>query len=148
MEREEMLKKLESLAQLDTDAVAVYSEALEHAVDDDVRGNFGQFLDDHMRHAERLTEIIERIGGVQPKLHVDMAGRLAEWVTSIRARRGTEGALHAMETAERYHVSRYREASEWELEDREVQLMINGFYEDEQRHLGYVQERLKSPVGS
>lgn len=147
MRREEMLKKLESLAQLDTDAVGVYSEALEHPVDDDVRGNFGMFLDDHMRHAERWTDIIEQISGVRPRLHIDLTGRMAEWMTALRARRGTEGALHALETAERYHVSRYREASEWGLEEHDVQLIINGFYEDEQAHLAYVQERLRAPVG-
>lgn len=147
MERDELIRKLESLAQLDTDAVGVYSRALEHSLDEEVRNRFGQFLDDHMNHADRLSETIERIGGTRPDLHVDMMGKVAEWLTAFRSRRNTEGALHAMETAENYHVSHYREASEWAIDDREVQLMINGFYEDEQRHLEYVQTRLRAPVG-
>lgn len=146
MDRDELLRKLKSLAQLDTDAVGTYSEALEHVTDEDLRGNFGQFLDDHMRHADKLSAAIEQMTGSRPELKVDMMGRMADWVTSIRSRRGNEGALHAMHTAENYHVSHYHDVVDWDIEDRDLKMMLHGFYEDEQRHLAYVEDKLKAPV--
>jgi hypothetical protein len=150
MDRDDLLRKLESLAQLDTDAVAVYDEALEHTTDEDVRKNFQRFQSEHRYHAEQLSEVIVRRGGKKPELKVDAAGHLAEWATSIRSRRGTEGALHAMETAERYHTRRYGDAVGWSVDDNEVATMLQRFDDDEKRHLAFVEQRLgkTASVGS
>lgn len=146
MERDELLRKLKSLAQMDTDAVDVYREALEHVTDDDVRTNYERFQGEHQHHAEELSKLIVRLGGEQPDLKVDMSGRLVDWVTAIRSRRGTEGALHAMETAERYHNRHYDEAIGWDVEDDEVSKLLKRFDEDEKRHLGYIEERLGANI--
>lgn len=146
MDRDDMLKKLESLAQLDTDAVNVYAEALEHVTDEEVHARFEQFMNDHMSHADKWSETIVRLGGERPKLTVDLMGHVADWTTAIRARRGTEGALHAMETAERYHVRRYGDAAAWDVDDSAVATMLEQFNKDEQHHLAYVQERLEQPA--
>lgn len=142
MDRDDLLHKLESLAQLDTDAVHVYDEALEHLTDADVRENFERFQGEHRYHAEQLSEVIVRLGGKKPELKVDVAGHLADWVTSIRSRRGTEGALHAMETAERYHNRRYGDAAGWSVDDAEVETLLRRFDNDEKHHLAFIEERL------
>lgn len=149
MERDELLKKLESLAQLDTDAVRVYDEALEHATDEDVHKNFERFQSEHRYHAEQLSAAIVRLGGKKPELKVDIAGHLADWVTSMRSLRGTQGALHAMDTAEKYHNRHYGEAVTWDVGDAEVAEMLRRFDADEKRHLAYVEERLgkTAPAG-
>jgi rubrerythrin len=149
MERHDLLKKLASLAQLDTDAVHVYDEALEHTTDDDVRKSFERFQSEHRYHAQQLSETIVRLGGEKPERKVDMAGHLADWVTSMRSMRGTEGALHAMETAEKYHNRHYGDAVTWDVGDDEVATMLRRFDDDEKRHLAYVDEKLgkTTPTG-
>ncbi|HEY3317768.1 MAG TPA: ferritin-like domain-containing protein [Coriobacteriia bacterium] len=149
MEREDLLHKLESLAQLDTDAVRVYDEALEHTTDEAVSTAFKQFQGEQRYHAEQLSEAIVRLGGGKPDLKVDIVGHLADWVTAMRSMRGTEGALHAMETAERYHNRRYGDAVAWEVGDDEVATLLRRFGDDEKRHLAFVEQRLgkTTPTG-
>lgn len=142
MERDDLLRKLESLAQLDTDAVRVYDEALEHTTDDEVREAFQRFQGEHQYHATTLADTIERLGGKRPDLKVDLAGHLADWVTSMRSIRGTQGALHAMETAERYHNRHYDEAVTWDLGDADLATTLRRFSDDEKRHLAFVEEKL------
>lgn len=142
MDTKELIGKLESLVQLDTDAVHVYDEALEHVTDDEVRGRFEHFKGEHRFHSEKLSEIIVRLGGDRPDLEVDTAGHVAEWVTAIRSRRGTEGALHAMKTAEKYHNRRYHDATTWDAGDEGVTALLRQFDADEQRHLAYIEDRL------
>lgn len=146
MEREELLDKLESLAQLDTDAVSVYAEALQHVTDAEVRASFEQFQGEHQYHADRLAEMITRLGGTKPRVDVDFVGRFADWITGLRSRRGTEGALHAMESAERYHTRHYGETTGWSVPDDEVAKALQRFNQDEQRHLAYVESKLHIAV--
>lgn len=143
MDRDDLLHKLHSLAQLDTDAVRVYDEAIEHVRDDDeVRKSFETFQGEHRYHAEQLSAAIVRLGGKKPELKVDLIGHLADWVTALRSVRGAEGALHAMETAEKYHNRHYGEALTWDVDDAELATMLKRFDDDEKRHLAFVEKRL------
>lgn len=146
MDREELLRKLESLAQLDTDAVHVYSEALKGTEDHDVYEMFERFQGEHRYHAEQLTQAVVRLGGKEPELKVDMMGHLADWVTTLRSMRGTKGALHAIQTAEHYHTRHYGEAVSWDVDDVETATLLRRFYDDEKRHLAFVEERLAKPT--
>jgi len=149
METQMLLRRLEDLAQLDTDAVQVYAEALEHVKDEDVRKEFERFQGEHQYHASTLSDTIVRLGGTKPDLKVDLMGRVADWVTAFRSMIGTKGPLHAMRTAEHYHNRRYGEAVEWDVGDEEVATMLKRFDADEKRHLAFVEERLgdSAPAG-
>lgn len=145
MERDILINRLASLAQLDRDAVGVYDEALEHVTDDDVRSAFQRFRGEHEYHAVTLGAAIESLGGRMPE-DADAMGRMAEWVTSVRSRGGTEGALQAMETAEHLHNRRYKEAIGWDVGDETLAFDIRRFAGDERRHLDYVEARLGHPA--
>lgn len=138
----DLLKKLESLAQLDRDAVSVYDEALKHAEDEDVKTHFKEFHDEHEYHVTQLSAAIVKMGGQAPKLRVDFAGHMADWVTTLRSMGGTKGALHAMRTAEKYHNSHYAETQKWDVDDAELKSMLDRFYGEEKRHLEFVESKL------
>ncbi|HEY3318070.1 MAG TPA: DUF2383 domain-containing protein [Coriobacteriia bacterium] len=146
MDPEVLAGRLASLFHMDVDATHVYAEALEHVTDDDARRHFTNFRNEHDYHATVLAAEIRALGQEAPEAREDLAGEFAELVTAIRATRGTEGAVAAMRTAERYHNRRYREAQSWETAPmlREV---LARFYTDEQRHLEYCEKRLEAPVG-
>lgn len=145
MDKHEVVERLFKLAHLDIDAVGVYDEALVHVEDDDVRRNFEMFKADHSRHVDELSGRIADLGGVPPERKPDLAGRMAEWTTSVRSMRGTHGAVKAIHTAERYHVNRYGEAMEWDL-PQDLAMLVEQFHGDELRHLAYVEEKAKAPT--
>ena len=55
---------------------------------------------------------------------------------------GTDGALHALRTAEKYHNSRYEEAAGWQTDDEELRTALQQFFGEEKRHLEYVEGRI------
>lgn len=142
MDASEMIKKLTSLAQMDRDAVGVYDEAIKHVTDDDVLTKFKAFRAQHDYHVKAIGDAIQARGGGVPDLDMDFMGRMADWVTALRSRSGTEGALKAMKTAEDYHNKRYTEAHGWDLGNADLIEMLERFHGDEKMHLQYVEERL------
>jgi rubrerythrin len=145
MESHEMVRHLGSLVHLDVDAVHVYDEAIEHVTEDAVRTRFTEFRDEHDYHATVIAAEIRAMGEEPPQPREDLVGELAELVTGLRATRGTEGAVAAMRTAERYHNRRYREAQEWDLPPK-LKEVVERFYADEQRHLEFCEKWLATPA--
>jgi rubrerythrin len=139
---ETLRKALLDLAQLDTDAVGVYDDAIAHVEDDEVRTNFKEFRDEHEHHAKVITAALGRLAGEVPELSVDLMGRMAEFVTNLRSASGTQGALHAMRTAEQYHNHRYGAAAAWGIDDPELAAAIQQFIAEEKRHLAFIESRL------
>lgn len=148
MDHDELLKHVSGLAQMDYDAVHVYDEALEHVDDAEVRRQFEIFRGEHQAHYTSLVGVIKQMDGTPPEPKVDMMGHVAEWTTSIRSMRGTEGALHAMRTAERYHNNKYRDAVGWEHDDNELKMVLLRFYDDEKKHLEYVESKVHAGAGT
>jgi hypothetical protein len=145
---EGQVKRVHSLAQLDRDAVSVYDEALKHVDDPDVKAHFIEFRDEHAHHVAKLSEAVVRLGGPEPELKVDLMGTVADWVTAFRSILGEKGPLHALHSAESYHNSRYKEAASWDLGDSDLSAELQTFYAEEQRHLGYVDDRLAAKASS
>lgn len=81
------------------------------------------------------------LGGDVPEMKPDLAGHLAEWVSGLRSRLSEKGPLHAMHTAEDYHVNHYGEAAGWDVAE-DIRTRLQSFLEDEHRHFAYIEERL------
>jgi hypothetical protein len=143
---EAQVKRLHSLAQLDTDAVGVYNEALKHVSEQDVKEHYIEFRDEHQHHVTRLSEAIVRLGGAEHAFKVDAMGVVADWVIAFRSMLGERGPLHAMNWAEGYHNTRYKEAATWDVGDADLNSDLQIFYAQEQRHLSYIEEKLHAHV--
>jgi rubrerythrin len=143
---EATIKKVHALAQLDRDAVAVYDEVLKRVNDSDVTEHFTDFRDEHQHHATELAAAIVRLGGAEFDLKVDAMGVVADWVMGFRAMMGEKGPLHAMHMAESYHNTRYKEAVGWDVGDSDLASQLQTFYAEEQRHLAFVDQKLRAKV--
>lgn len=141
MDANDTIGFLTSLMYVDVDAVNVYDEALEHVSDEDVRRHFEEFRDEHDYHATVLAAEIRALGGEPPATVMDLGGQVAEMITAVRAASGTEGALRAMRTAERYHHRRYRQAAASHL-GASLHDVLARFFNDEEQHLAYCEKRL------
>jgi uncharacterized protein (TIGR02284 family) len=146
MDPKETAKKLNSLIQLDADAVAAYNQAIERIDETAVREQMERYRDDHKRHMTALTEAVQSLGEKPVKPSKDFMGFFIEGFTRIRSIGGSQGALKAMESNERLTNKRYGEAKGWEGIDPRIQKIIQANYEDEKRHLTYLEKTLGHKV--
>jgi uncharacterized protein (TIGR02284 family) len=136
-----MLDKLNSLIQLDIDAVYCYDEAIKRIEDDDIATTLQEYRGDHERHIDDLSEIVTSNGGKAPKRSPDIQGILLQGMTALRSAIGTEGALKAMETNEKKTNEEYGKARSWDVPPS-IHDVLEKNFDDEKRHLAFVQSQL------
>lgn len=136
-----MLKKANSLIQLDIDASEAYGKAIAHIDDAEIASRLRMFRADHERHIDDLAQLVTNYGGTAPKRSADLKGLLIEGFTALRSVSGTDGALKAMETNEKMTTGKYREAQNWSVPP-DVKAVLEGNLDDEVRHLEYIQSQL------
>ncbi len=143
MQTQETINLLKELFHLDVDAIAAYEQALDHIDDPEIHRQIKEFRQDHIRHVSTLRDEIRRMGGVSPDPKPDLKGILIGGFTALRSLTGTEGALKAMKGNEEITNKTYRAALAKEL-PKELMKVIRSHYEDEQRHLQYIERTLES----
>ncbi len=144
MDREELLRELDALVHMETDAMGLYAEAVNCARErnPEMMTHMERHLGDHKRHAETIAATIIRLGGTAPEEHFDAVGRHLHWPTMLKASPCKEGALEALAAAEHYHTHCYGQAMQWDVDDREIVAMLREFAADEQRHKEFIQREL------
>jgi rubrerythrin len=144
MDKNEIKDKLEDLIKLDIDAVNAYEQAIGSIDDSQIKGRIMEFKDDHVRHIDSLSgEYRKHTGEAAPSRKPDLKGYMLKGFTALSGVTGTDGALEAMQANEKLTNKTYREAMDWDM-PQEVQLIIERNYNDEQRHLVYINSTLES----
>lgn len=141
MTNKEILEKISDLAKLDVDAIKCYEQAVKQLDDSSIRMQLETFRDDHRRHVASLNAIIRRMGGEEVSFTPDVMGFLTQGFTALRSITGTDGALKAMETNEKLTNRKYKQACD-ESFPLDVAQTIRSNFDDEQRHLAFIQESL------
>lgn len=146
MNRDEILKQLEKLIQLDVDATHAYDQAIKNVSDQLVKDKLILFQGDHRRHVDLLSAKVVEMGGTPPEFTSDFKGFFISGFTALRSMTGTKGALEAMETNEKLTTSKYQEAAKltWPAD---LSSLIQSNLADEQRHLSFVREAISSGKG-
>ncbi|MCM2322285.1 MAG: ferritin-like domain-containing protein [Oligoflexia bacterium] len=133
-QQETLIGQLNSLIQLDVDAIHAYDQAIEKIDVEPIRDELEGFKKDHHRHVEELTNAVRRMGGEPVKYERDL--------TALRSVTGTEGALRAMKSNEKLTNKTYRRALGWILPP-EVYDVVRRNRDDEVRHLAYIERALR-----
>jgi uncharacterized protein (TIGR02284 family) len=142
----DIVDKLKSLVKLDIDAASAYEEALEHIDTPSIHKTINLYLEDHKRHVDTLSNLLRTAGEVPPERTKDIKGYFIEGFTAIRSATGEEGALKALLSNEKITNRKYQEAYEnWDL-DPEALAVVSDNYEDERRHLSYIEDVLHVKV--
>jgi len=142
----DIVDKLKSLIKLDIDAASAYEEALEHIDTPSIHKTVTLYLEDHRRHVDKLSDLLRNAGEVPPERTKDIKGYFIEGFTSIRSATGEEGALKALLSDEKITNRKYQDAYDnWEL-DPEALAVVSDNYEDERRHLSYIEDVLHVKV--
>jgi competence protein ComEA len=139
LDADELVEALTSLAELDSEAVAAYTVAIESLEDEEMADKLTEFRGDHQRHVEELNELLERCGGeaVEDK---DPEESLLAHLADTAAALGDRGVVLAMISNEQLTNGSYEAALELPCDD-EVRSVIERNYADEQRHLRWLLER-------
>ncbi len=145
MTSNEVVKKVNSLIQLDIDAVHAYQQAIEHIDVTDVKNQLVQFKHDHENHVQNLSEVVRKLGGQPPEFSRDFKGFVIQGFTALRSVTGTEGALKAMKSNEELTNSSYDDALSWDV-TTEVRNVIQKNRDDEKRHLRYIEQCIENCV--
>ena len=142
----EMVDNINSLIQLDIDAVSAYEQAIEKIEHPRIREKLSEFQSDHEHHIDRLSDVLRSEGETPVERSPDFKGFFIEGFTSLRSLTGDEGALKAMRSNEELTNKKYKEATdEWDLDPSIAGIVANN-YEDERRHLAYVEQAIESRV--
>lgn len=137
-----IVKDIEELIQLDTDATYAYEEAIDSVDEGIVRDNLSSFKQDHERHIAELSEFLRNNGEEPPKVSKDFKGFVIEGFTKARSSTGTEGALKAMQSNEKITNKKYEDALNKDLPP-ELRQIVQRNREDERRHLEYIEQALR-----
>ncbi len=136
-------EKLNDLIALDIDAVNAYEEAIKRMSVGFIQERLKQFQDDHQRHIRDLTAVVDRLGG-KPRAKPDVKGFIIKGFTAITSSVGDEGALKAMQSNEKLTNKTYKDACEGVPWPADVRVIIERNFADEQRHLAFVEECLRT----
>jgi uncharacterized protein (TIGR02284 family) len=142
----DQVENIKSLIKLDIDAAAAYEEAIEHIQTPSIHKTLTMYLADHRRHVDVLSGLLRNAGEVPPERTKDIKGFFIEGFTSLRSAMGEDGALKAMLSNEKLTNRKYQDAFEnWDLEP-EALAVVSDNYEDERRHLSYIEDILHVKV--
>lgn len=138
---QKMVDRLNKLIVLDEDAIGAYQSAIDRIEIDALRMRLSAFKQDHERHVQDLQECVAQLGG-EPREGADWKGAVLKGFTAVTSMMGTEAALRAMEGNEELTNRTYREALE-EIWPEGIRAVIEGNYDDERRHLDYIQDAIR-----
>lgn len=136
------IQKLQSLAQLDVDAIGAYEAAIKGARHEEVRAKLSEFRVDHARHVQDLNALILKYGGQAVEMKPDFKGAVLKTMTQFSGALGTEASLLAMVANEEITNRSYDAAlkSDWDAEARAV---LERNRDDERRHLAWIKQAIR-----
>lgn len=142
MDLNRMIEKLNDLIALDHDAVGAYEAAINRIDVEHLRMRLREFQADHERHIQDLSRVVTTLGG-KPRQKPDAKGVILKGFTAITSMMGNEAALQAMRGNEVLTNRTYKAAleEEWSGEARAI---IERNYSDEQRHLAFIEDALRT----
>jgi uncharacterized protein (TIGR02284 family) len=141
MDREEIIRELTSLAQLDIDSSYACSQAIGRIRDPEIRQDLTRLRHDHERHIRHLADLIANFGEAPPQHAADLKGLAMEMATALRGITGTRGALAAMQRNEQQILHRYQEAGNLDFPS-DIKALIEEHCRDEQEHLARLERTL------
>jgi uncharacterized protein (TIGR02284 family) len=140
---EQIAKHLNSLIELDYDAVEAYEAAIARLTDGTERAKLRAFMADHHRHIVDLSPLVIEFGGT-PAKQGDFKRVLTKGKVVVAGLAGTRAVLEAMKSNEETTTKTYRKASTEPGLPSYVRAVLDRNFADEQRHLAWIEERLNA----
>ena len=137
---------LNSLIELDFDAIEAYKAAIARVDDMTDRGELARFLEDHQRHVADLTPLVTRHGGT-PATGGDLKQILTKGKVVLGGLVGDRVVMAAMKTNVDDTTAAYERAVAHPEADAETRGVLEKNLEDERRHRTWIEQRLQESEG-
>jgi len=138
---EQIVKHLNSLIELDFDAIEAYEAAIARLNDATEKARLRAFMGDHQRHIVDLSPLVIELGGT-PAQQADFKKVLTKGKVVLAGLVGDRAILEAMKSNEETTTKTYRKASNEPGLPSQVRTVVERNFADEQRHLAWIEERL------
>ena len=140
---EKIVKHLNALIELDFDAIQAYEAAIARLTDATAKTQLQAFMADHSRHVVDLAPLVSELGG-QPATKGDFKQVLTKGRVVIAGLVGDHAVLEAMKSNEETTTRTYKKASSEPGLPGRVRAVLERNFADEQRHLAWIEDRLRS----
>jgi len=141
-----VIRVLNELIQLDIDTYYAYGQAIGGVKESYIQNILEAFRRDHELHIRTLSTHVLQLGGLPIPFSRGVQGALMTGYTALRKTTGTQGALEAMQTAERASNQLYENASLIDMPDT-IKADVRKNLEDERRHLASINRLLSERKG-
>lgn len=138
----ELVAELNDLMKLDHDAIHAYKLAIHSLESEEYKRQLGEFLADHQRHMEELTQLIKSRDGVPMHMPHGTTSMFKLLVQAVGAAGNDRSVLLAFKANERGSRDRYREAAR-KVHPADVTSVLARAAEDEARHYAWALETLE-----
>jgi uncharacterized protein (TIGR02284 family) len=144
---ENLVDLLNSLIELDYDAIEAYKAAIARLDDMNDRGVLAGFLQDHERHVVDLSALVRRHGD-KPVSHGDVKQVLTKGKVVLAGLVGDRVVLAAMKTNEDDTNTAYERACRHAWLTDETRTLLERNLDDERRHRAWMEKRLAETEGT
>jgi competence protein ComEA len=138
---EKTITLIKDMIGLDMAAASAYELCAEKCQDEEIRGKFNEFMGDHLRHVQELSECVRR-EGIEPPAELDAKGVVIQGYTMLSALEDRTAVL-AMRGNEELTNESYMSALQMEMPGEVKEVFLRAF-EDERRHLGWIRGAIKA----
>ncbi len=140
VDSEQIVADLNELIELDFDAIAAYQTSIERMETVTYKGKLTEFLGDHERHINDLSELVRKEGGT-PATSGDAKKMLTKGKVVLADMAGDEAILKAMKSNEEQTNSKYEKAVDKGYADH-IQTVLQKGLADERRHKSWLETTL------
>ncbi len=137
----DVIELLCNLIELDYDAIEAYQASIERLKDPEAKRRMREFMGDHERHTQDLSRCVRELGGQPPK-RGDIKRVLTKGKVVLGSLGSDRGILMAMKTNEKDTNKAYERATSRTDVPRNVREILLRNYEDERKHLRWIEEWL------
>ena len=139
--QQELAKLLNSLIELDFDAIEAYKVAVDKLSDVNDKAELRSFMGDHQRHVEDLKPLVSRTGE-KPSDGTNIKVVLTKGKVVLASIMGDRAILSAMKSNEDEANATYERATKRNDLPADVRVVVTKNLSDERRHRAYMEQRL------
>lgn len=141
---DKVIEECSDLIRFDYDAIGAYDQAIDALKDPQLSQPLTSFRGDHERHVTELSALVRKLGGAPPQAP-GARGFIRKAMTKVAGLVGPEATLKAMKSNEEVLNKQYANRANMDF-PADVLSVIQKNYQDEQRHLAWVEQSLRDRI--